>query len=671
MRKVEIIALRRDIDRILEGLGRAGCFQLALDGPEKSEDTDTVAEARKTAAIRTSPHGAALERVQAIRRSLGLDFPDQVPVGARMPTPSEEKALEALWAKVAGFDAEWNANKARIERTREALDEAKAFAGLKLPWRSLDHLSFLAVRVGYLNTGNVSELLTRLGDRAMIFPVDDKNLIVAATTKSGRFALDTELGKAGFAAKAFPADFSGIPLEVPATLERELDVLEKRTVELEGRRQALKSELYDEWMVLAASFAVADAVENLKADLTGSEQALRLIGWMPKNRIKAVSSTLRSIAGDRVALRTYLPREVKSVRKGEEEVPVLLRRWPFISSFERMVTSFGVPMYGTIDPTPFVALFFTCLFSIMFGDVGQGFLILLGGIVLRFELIPAFRKIKIFSPIVIAAGLGAMFMGILTGSLFSNEEWLVPLERVLTGFFLGHEQDRFLPLLSFLLEGHMDKVIAFFGFTIAIGVVINSLGLIFNMIDRVKTGRYGEAIFHKNGLCGAIFLWWAIGMGIRVILGGKLGWWDGIGLGLPVVLLIFEEQLAGLVDGHRHHNDDGTFANVIKALVTVIEVFSYYLSNTLSFLRVGAFALSHVVLSYIIFLMGDMVRESSGFGIVWEILIVLIGNAIILVLEGMVVAIQVVRLQYYEFLSKFLTETGTLFAPFRFNFRKE
>ena len=49
----------------------------------------------------------------------------------------------------------------------------------------------------------------------------------------------------------------------------------------------------------------------------------------------------------------------------------------------------------------------------------------------------------------------------------------------------------------------------------------------------------------------------------------------------------------------------------------------------------------------------------------------LIGNAIIIVLEGMIVAIQVVRLQYYEFFSKFFTETGTLFAPFRFEYRKE
>ncbi|MBL8967519.1 MAG: hypothetical protein JNG85_10935 [Spirochaetaceae bacterium] len=91
----------------------------------------------------------------------------------------------------------------------------------------------------------------------------------------------------------------------------------------------------------------------------------------------------------------------------------------------------------------------------------------------------------------------------------------------------------------------------------------------------------------------------------------------------------------------------------------------------MSFLRVGAFALSHAVLSFIVFAMGDLVRTRAPGGLFWEILVVIIGNAVILVLEGMIVAIQVVRLQYYEFFSKFFTETGTLFSPFRFEYPKE
>jgi V/A-type H+-transporting ATPase subunit I len=84
-----------------------------------------------------------------------------------------------------------------------------------------------------------------------------------------------------------------------------------------------------------------------------------------------------------------------------------------------------------------------------------------------------------------------------------------------------------------------------------------------------------------------------------------------------------------------------------------------------SFLRVGAFALSHAVLSFIVFTLSEMVREAPV-GPLFALIIMIFGNAVIIVLEGMIVAIQVVRLQYYEFFSKFFTETGVEFSPFRF-----
>ncbi|MEI6386919.1 MAG: V-type ATPase 116kDa subunit family protein [Spirochaetota bacterium] len=673
MKKVEIVAMRRDIDAILEVLGAEGCFQLVTEAKAiaSSDDLSLTGNARASAAARPREHAESFERVQTIKRILGFDFPELVPAGARMPGPEDVQRLQGLWSKVAGFDADLSANQHRITRTREALAEAEAFAGLDLPWLSLEKLSFLSVRIGTVNPSVQADLATRLGGKGMIYPVDGKGMIVAATTRSGRFALDVELQKCGFTPKVFPEGFSGIPAELPATLEKELSSLEDRSIALEMRRRQLAGELQVEWQALAAVWTVADAVETLKAGLEGTEQTLRLEGWIPRSRIKDVAAKLAGVSGNRVALRTRMPREIESVRSGKEEVPILFQRIPFFKSFERMVVSYAVPHYGSIDPTPFVGTFFVFLFSIMFGDVGQGGLILLAGIGLQFGWMKPLRHWKKFAPIVIASGIGSMFMGVLTGSFFSNEAVLEPFEKFLTGHFLGHEEARFLDLLPGAET--IGTIMVFFGFTLCIGVLINSLGLIFNIADTIKRGRVGHAIFQKTGLCGAFFLWWSIGMAIRVLVNSSfgLGWWDAVALGLPVVLLIFEEQLAGLIDGHVHHDDDGMFANVIKALVIVIETFSYYFSVTLSFLRVGAFALSHVVLSFVAFKMGSMVNDGSPLGFFLEALIVVLFNIIILVLEGMVVAIQVVRLQYYEFLSKFVTETGTLFAPFKFTFSKE
>jgi len=209
-------------------------------------------------------------------------------------------------------------------------------------------------------------------------------------------------------------------------------------------------------------------------------------------------------------------------------------------------------------------------------------------------------------------------------------------------------------------------------------VVVNSTGLSINIINKLKRGEIAEAVFSKTGMAGALLFWWAIGIGARSILGSRLAWFDALGLGLPLLALALEEPLGRVVSKRRRASGeeeederDGAFAGIVKGFVSVIESVSYFLSGTLSFLRVGAFALSHVVLSFIVFTMGDMMRAASPAGFVWQILIVLVGNAIIVLLEGLVVAIQVVRLQYYEFLSKFLTENGSPFAPFTFHFRKE
>ena len=87
-------------------------------------------------------------------------------------------------------------------------------------------------------------------------------------------------------------------------------------------------------------------------------------------------------------------------------------------------------------------------------------------------------------------------------------------------------------------------------------------------------------------------------------------------------------------------------------------------------MRVGAFALAHAVLGYIIFTMTSLIQNNGGIGgTVGSIAVSIFGNLLVIVLEGMIVAIQVVRLQYYEFFSKFFTETGREFEPFEFKYK--
>jgi V/A-type H+-transporting ATPase subunit I len=687
MRKLELVALKRDMNAVLECLGHAGCFQIAA-AQGSALRSEPVADAPVEEEGGASRFRASLDILEELRRSLDLKYPENIPEGTRLPGPEEVAVLEAMRARSRTIDEAVKVNAERAARAREALEEALVFRGLELPFRELDHLSFLTVRIGRVDPEELHMMRSALGEKAIAIAVGKKGDIVAVTSKKGRFALDTELTRAGFSPRQFSPEFKGVPPELPAALERGLAELDAQRTFLERERAELREELVLPWSSLAASFAVASSVEDARHSLESSAQAYRLEGWVPREEVGRLGESIAAKTGGRVALRSFSPRELESVRTGREEVPVLLKRRGFVSSFERMVLSFGTPQYGSVDPTPFVCLFFVLFFTIMFGDLGQGFLILVGSFALYRGFVPPLAKWKVFAPIGIACGTGSMLMGFLTGSCFTFENAIVPLTQRLSAALFGKPVDRFLSLMP---QGGSGKILVFFGVTLALGVVVNSTGLIINIIDRIRAGKPGEAIFAKTGLAGALFFWWAVGMGVRSILGSRPAWFDAFGLGLPILGLMFEDRLAALVEkragrrsgvagahgeegastGEGSQGGGGAFAAAVKAFVAVLESVSYFLSNTLSFLRVGAFALSHVVLSFIVFTMGDMVRQRSAVGFVWQLLIVLCGNAIIIFLEGLIVAIQIVRLQYYEFLSKFLTETGSPFLPFKFQFRKE
>jgi len=160
--------------------------------------------------------------------------------------------------------------------------------------------------------------------------------------------------------------------------------------------------------------------------------------------------------------------------------------------------------------------------------------------------------------------------------------------------------------------------------------------------------------------------WYALFIALRVIFGGHFKWFDFLGLLIPVFCIFFGPVIWRIISKERPVLKHGLMTFIMEGFVEVLETVSTYISNTVSFLRVGAFALSHAVLSFIVFRFSEALANSGIAGSLTAVLIMIFGNIIIIVLEGMIVAIQVVRLQYYEFFNKFFVETGVEFAPFRF-----
>jgi V/A-type H+-transporting ATPase subunit I len=261
-----------------------------------------------------------------------------------------------------------------------------------------------------------------------------------------------------------------------------------------------------------------------------------------------------------------------------------------------------------------------------------------------------------------------MVMGLLTGEVFTSERLLAGPTRALTGALTGHPVDRILIIMPLAEQGgSVKKLFYFFGFTIGIGIIINSLGLLINIINRCIMKKYEAAFFTKTGLAGLLLFWYAVFIALRSITGGHFQNPDFAGIFTPAACIFFGPFIWRCIARESPLLEHGFMTFFMEGFVEVMETVSTYISNTVSFLRVGAFALSHAVLSYIVFrFTEELARAGNPLGSASALLVLVFGNLVIIVLEGMIVAIQVVRLQYYEFFSKFFTETGVEFSPFRF-----
>ncbi len=652
MRLVELMVLKQDISSVLEFLGRKGNFQFQSGLSNRSEDKESE-----------NPDKDILDALQSARVFLNIDDIDQSVVDkASQPTEEDFEVAKKLIADVEELKSRENAAAEEITRVKEADEEARSFSNLKVAFSELDHLSFLSLRVGKIDPAVIDELKFAVGDRAVIVSLgDDNSKILAATSKKARFSLDTELKKFGFVNMEIPKDFKGVPDDVLESLKRQLAEAEQKYHLIDEEKHNMAVTHEDILRHLLAAFVLGSRIVDVENSLESTSLVYRITGWIPENDCHLMMKNLDKLTDGRTAIRVYKPSEVPSIVSGSEQVPVQLHHGSLVGAFERMIFSYGSPVYGTIDPTPFVALFFTVLFGIMFGDAGQGFIFLLLGLLMRFKIVK-FGGWNKFAPIFMAIGCSSMVMGLLTGEFFGNETVLEPFARFVTGLF-GESRNQILHLMPNEGMKSIIRMFIFFGVTVGVGFIINSVGLIINIANNFLMRRPGKAIFGKNGISGSLFFWYVIVMCIRMAaFGHKFSMVDGIVIGTTLFATAFSEPFSKLVDGERPLLENGLFAALIEGVVEVLETIISYLSNTISFIRVGAFGLAHAVLGFIILTLSELAGPAY-------LAVMIFGNALVVVLEGMIVSIQVIRLQYYEFFSKFFNETGREFKPFSFEYK--
>jgi V/A-type H+-transporting ATPase subunit I len=670
MKQIELTVLAKDIDAVIEFLGRGAFMQFSQKdqrvvgsaGPPQPEDAPQPENIPKQIVQN-------LEKIRAAAAYLKVDLPKEPEETSMLPKPADDEGAAAVCAGIEALHKQEQSEEQERKKLEHALEEAKSFANLNAPFKELDHLSYLTLRIGRVEPKGQTEMHEHLSDRAVIIPLGEDRVLAAASRK-GRFALDSELKKYSFTPITIPEGFRGVPKEMLESLEKRLAEVRENLGRIEAEKTGLRERYGPELRGLAGSYIMASITEELKNNLIATQNVFLLSGWIPAVTIPTVAEPLSRITENRIGIRTFIPEELKKIKQGVEKVPVSLDNRGFVKGFERLVFSYGAPLYGTIDPTPFVAFFFILFFGVMFGDVGQGLILLLLGILSSSRGHPKLSGLRVYSKPLVAVGITSMIMGLLTGEVFAVEGLLAGPTKAVCGLFMtltGQTGEPPEQILHLMPDGHnINKLFYFFGFTIALGVLFNSVGLWINVINQFTLKNYEKAFFSKTGLAGIGIFWYALFIGIRCLKGGRFESFDLGVLAIPAGCIFFGPVLWRAIAGERPLCEHGLMTFIIEGFVEILETLSSYISNTVSFLRVGAFALSHAVLSFIIFTFSEMLTSLPG-GHLFSVILMVFGNLVIIVLEGMIVAIQVVRLQYYEFFSKFFTKTGVEFTPFRFH----
>lgn len=549
----------------------------------------------------------------------------QIPDDAAAPALADLEELNDWLKEVWVACMACHEREGRIEEARKHLDAlAETLAKLERINVDLADLlrpdSLLAVNLGSLPASGLkraTEALAMTGYLVSRFDeAGEQVFAVIAGPRNRHEEVRGLLAQAGWRELPVPDELRTRPQAARAWLETERVRLEAQSGAacqiLDGLRSQFGPRLREARLRLALSRPLAEAA---LAGVNGKGGLAALSGWVPKRQLEALRARLdaRFHGCYWLELREPTPGEVA-------EVPSLVRYPGWLAPFVPLVKSYGVPRYGEFDPALPFAITWLLLFGAMFGDVGHGAVILLLAAAL-------YRRLGRMAWIGVAAGGVSMLFGVLYGSIFGFEDivepvWLSPL----------HDPVRVLAL------------------AVAFGVGFIAFTLLANAYNRGVAGRAAEALFDSSGLAGLVFYLGAVGALASLAGAADLARPAAVlaGLGLALVAAFkWHEAKSGL--GER------ILVTLIETLETAISLFS----NTLSFMRVAAFSLNHVALALAVFTL------AGGLDTAGHWLTLTLGNIVIIVLEGGIVAIQALRLMYYEGFSRFFSGDGREFVPLR------
>ncbi len=481
---------------------------------------------------------------------------------------------------------------------------------------------FLDVRLGIIPLSYISRLKDALGIEGYYLSVyvqekDSAHVIIAGIKKNN--AIQALLDSASFQSLDVPGEFHQHPKIVCSTLdEKKKNILEKISIH-EFEWSLLQQRFKQEIMDSGDSLALAKPYAILSGKMLRKGQLIEINGWAPLSKVSLIGDMLDKHIVNPVIIEARAPEPEEHAK-----TPSYLLRPQWLQPFLKLVINYGAPGYREFDPSWFFTLSYVLMFGLMFGDVGHGACIVGMSWFIN-------KKWPEYASFFMAIGLSSMLFGFIYGSVFSYEH-------ILPGLWLSPMEHPMLMLKLALLLG-------------ACFIVLLNIISIYNQL---KNSLLKAAIFNSRGITGLLF-YMALLWSIFELSREQFSSLNLLSMIIPLIVMFIYQWMK---------SSGSSAERFLVSLFETYDVIIAYFSNTISFLRVAAFALNHSALAIALFTLAATANEAGH----WAVII--IGNLFILLLEGAIVAIQVLRLEYYEGFSRFFTADGYLFKPMQLSPQK-
>lgn len=557
----------------------------------------------------------------------------------------------------------------RLEDIGRQVNNTGNFQGSLIPTQKS---SFLSMRTGTISATQMEKftnLLKPFPSVHLVLKTEASQItLLLVTMKRDQDRAVAICDQCGFSEINLPLEMDELHGDVSGTLTKKIGALknEQEKIAWEARDTVKnnKDKLIDLWRNLR----IQELYGRVQSYYSKTSRTTLFSGWVPAKLMGKVDQGIHKASQGKCYIEWADPRD-----EDREKIPVKFSNPKFLKPFQKLVVNYAVPEYGTVDPTPIVAIAYLLMFGLMFGDVGHGFVVFVVGLIgvllgrKKRKANPVVlgesgevKGIPGLFPLITYCGISAMIMGVLFGSYFGMG-WFKPLWFNYHGLITGHE----LPTHGFVKDVYSILLI-----TVYFGIAVIGVGLILNWINCVVRREWMKLVLHKTGILGGFIYgsgvyaaYYFIAHDYKQLPPGRF---IIIFLLIPTVIFMLKPPIDFLMERKRGHGKRFKVMTIVdfimEWIVEMLEIFSGYLANTLSFMRVAGLGIAHVSLLIAFFQIADM-ASSAGHYTVFSYIILLIGNVLVIGLEGLSAGIQSLRLNYYEFFSKYFSGKGELYTP--------